>query len=51
MSKIKKYLTVPMAVSFVLGGIAALSFGFVASLLSPAADAVKSITNKVTPSA
>jgi hypothetical protein len=40
-----------MAVSFVLGGIAALSFGFVASLLSPAAGVVKSVANKVTPSA
>jgi hypothetical protein len=51
MSKSKKYLTVPMSVSFVLGGIAALSFGFIAKLLSPAASAVKSVTSKVTPSA
>jgi hypothetical protein len=51
MSKIKKYITVPYAVAFVLGGIAALSFGFVANLLSPAASAVKSVTSKVAPSA
>jgi hypothetical protein len=30
-----------------VGGIAALSFGFVAKLLTPAANAVASVKNKV----
>jgi hypothetical protein len=46
MNKLKKYLAVPYIVAFALGGIAALSFGFVAKVLSPAADAVKSVTSK-----
>jgi hypothetical protein len=47
MSKLKKYLTLPYFVAAIIGGVAALSFGIVAKILSPAANAVASVKNKV----
>jgi hypothetical protein len=46
MLKFKRIIKEPATwVAFVLGGIAALSFGFVAKILSPAA----AVVNKVVP--
>ena len=47
----RKYPKTTYAVVFAVGGIAAMSFGFIASLLKPAANAVTSVKNKVAPAA
>jgi hypothetical protein len=47
----KKYPKTTYAVVFAVGGVAALSFGVVAKILTPAANAVASVKSKVAPSA
>jgi hypothetical protein len=47
----RAYPKTTCAVVFAAGGVAAMTFGIVAKILTPAANAVASVKNKVAPGA
>jgi hypothetical protein len=47
----RRYPKATYAAVFAVGGIATLSFGFLAKIFAPAAKAVTSVTSKVAPGA
>jgi hypothetical protein len=47
----RRYPKATYVVVFAVGGVAAMTFGVVAKILTPAANAVASVKNKVAPNA